>query len=110
MTKNAKIFIAAGFGCAALLGLTGCGKSEVSGPHDYAYLINRSGTTGMKGLGPFAAGSNRHPGYPELPIEVGSRGAWAPSTGSHAPITALSDGSRGNGIANDSGGIGIGIH
>jgi hypothetical protein len=91
-----------------LLALTACESAPKKG--DYAALVNAAGRSGMKGNGSFAAGSNNYPGYPELPIEVGSRGSWAPATGNHAPITALTDGSRGNGIANDSGGLGIGIH
>lgn len=93
----------------ALVLIVGCGESHPA-KGDYASLINGSGTTGMKGDGSFASGANAHPGYNELPIEIGSRGAWAPASGNHSPITWYAEGSRGLGIANDSGGIGIGIH
>jgi hypothetical protein len=102
-------FVQAGLAALALLMISGCGESHRA-KGDYASLVNGSGTTGMKGNGSFASGANAHPGYNELPIEVGSRGAWAPATGNHPPITWSSEGTRGLGIANDSGGIGIGIH
>jgi hypothetical protein len=105
--KMSRIFAALSAGIL-LLALTACESTPKRG--DYAALVNAAGRSGMAGNGPSAGGANSYPGYPELPIEGGSRGSWAPSTGNFPPITALSEGSRGNGIANDSGGIGIGIH
>jgi hypothetical protein len=96
---------------AAMLTLCGCAKKESAGEHDYASLINRSGKTGMRGPGSFAGGSRSYPGYPELPVNGGNSGNWAPSTGNHEPITKpAGSASRGLGIANDSGGLGIGAH
>ncbi|MGI8908524.1 MAG: hypothetical protein ACR2IE_18775 [Candidatus Sumerlaeaceae bacterium] len=104
-----RIFMAAS-AAAMLILLSGCGNSGNVSKGDYASLINRSGTTGVKGNGGFAAGSDDHPGYVEFPLAVGSQGNWAPAAGNHEPVTNLTVGSRGLGIANDSGGIGIGIH